>query len=100
MGMANAWYVFFGVIFLVVFGVKARRMNKEAEDKIQNEAQMQLQQPQHQPQYEQGTAYKSLEGGDERVQQQQQQQQQPQPTYTTTATDPPVLEHNGETCVT
>merc|ERR1711865_855142 len=101
--MANAWYVFFGVIFLVVFGVKARRMNKEAEDKIQNEAQMQLQQPQHQ--HENGTtAYKSLEGGERCVQQQQQPQQpqQPQPTYTTTATtatDPPVLEHNGETYV-
>merc|ERR1712238_298311 len=94
--MANAWYVAFGLIFLMVFGLKARRMNKEAEDKIQSDAQMQLQQPQHQ--HENGaTAYKSLEGG-ERT-----QQQQPQPTYTTTsatATDPPVLEHNGETYVT
>jgi len=84
--MANAWYVFFGVLFLVVFGIKARRMNKEAEDKIHSDAQMQLQQPQQQ-QYEQGTAYKSLEGGAQ------------QPTYTTTA-DAPALDHNGQTYVT
>merc|ERR1711865_482253 len=56
--MANAWYVAFGLIFLMVFGLKARRMNKEAEDKMESDAQMQLQQPQQQ--YEQGTPYKSL----------------------------------------
>ena len=88
--MANAWYVAFGLIFMLVFGLKARRMNKEAEDKIQSDAQLQLQQPQH---HEQGTAYKTLEGG-ERIQQQQ-------PTYTrTTATDAPALDHNGATYVT
>mmetsp|Transcript_30190 Transcript_30190/g.34663 ORF Transcript_30190/g.34663 Transcript_30190/m.34663 type:complete len:100 (-) Transcript_30190:160-459(-) len=93
--MANAWYVLFGVIFLVAFGLKARRMNKEAEDKINSDKQMQLQQP-HQQQYEDGTPYKTLEGG-ERVQEQQ------QPTYTQTTADPdppPALDHNGTTYVT
>merc|ERR1712238_612565 len=57
--MCNAWYVLFGVIFLVAFGLKARRMNKEAQDKINSDQQMQLQQPQ-QPLYEDGTPYKTL----------------------------------------
>merc|ERR1712085_242220 len=88
--MANAWYVLFGVIFLVVFGLKASRMNKEAQDKINSDKQMQLLQPQ-QPQYEDGTPYKTLEG------------EQPHPTYTQTTADPdppPALDHNGITYVT
>ena len=88
--MANAWYFLFVVLCLVVYGFKARRMNEEAEDKIKSYKQPQLQQ--YQPQYKQGTAYKTLEGG-ERVQQQQ------QPTYTTSI-DAPALDHNGETYVT
>jgi len=94
--MCNAWYVLFGVIFLVVFGLKARRMNKEAEDKINSDKQMQLQQPQQQY-YEPATPYKTLEGGEQRVQEQQ------QPTYTQTTADPdppPALDHNGITYVT
>lgn len=51
MFMTNAWYVFFGLIFLVVFGFRARRMNKEVTA------------PTKQIQQEQHDTYKTLEAG-------------------------------------
>lgn len=85
--MTNAWYVFFGLIFLVVFGVRARRMNKEAEYKnIATSKQIIQLQEQQPPQYDDGTAYKTLESGSS--------------SREPPASPAPALVHNGQAYVT